>query len=273
MNHTQLLALHEVRNLVVHNGSVPSQSEVQRYIEPLEEMLTGVFRDGYLVDFQRFRLWDLVPNDGLRQLLIDSENAQEKGHPAVCIVGCIQAHNLIISAIRDVTRSRRFRFSRASPASSTDRSSFPPGVPFEVRSRLEQAARQIESEIGRREANLRNEINAVRSEVSLLEDELVTIGVGMPLMDTRRFQKIGDQVMVRIGSGGLTARFENKFEGESEELADGARFMLTYLARLIRLVDEAYPEVVTSITVKVPLTSQDVWRNVQGERVADHAAT
>ena len=79
--------------------------------------------------------------------------------------------------------------------------------------------------------------------------------------------------MVRIGSGGLTARFENKFEGESEELADGARFMLTYLARLIRLVDEAYPEVVTSITVKVPLTSQDVWRNVQGERVADHAAT
>src|SRR5436309_10116216 len=152
LNHGQLLSLHEVRNLDVHNGSVPSQVEILRYIEPLEEMLTGIFRAGYSVDFQRFRLWDLVPNDGLRQLLIDSESALEKGHPAVCIFGCIQAHNLIIRAIRDLTRSRRFRSTQASPGSGMPRTSYPPGVPFEVRSRLEDAARQIEREISRREA-------------------------------------------------------------------------------------------------------------------------
>lgn len=73
LNHAQLLSLHEVRNLAQHNGSIPTQDEVKRYIEPAEEMLTGAFRDAYGVAFQTFRLWDLVPNESLRQLLRDSE--------------------------------------------------------------------------------------------------------------------------------------------------------------------------------------------------------
>jgi hypothetical protein len=270
LNHGPLLRLHEVRNLAVHNGSVPGHGEIHRYIEPAEEMLTGVFRDGYSVDFHRFRLWDLVPNDGFRQLLIDSESALEKGHPAVCIFGCIQAHNLIIGAIRTLTRSRHFRFAQASPASAMPRNAYPPGVPWEGRSRLEDAARQIEREVNRREGNLRNEIRGVKDELAFLEDELVSTGIGMPLLDTRRFQRIGDQVMVRIGHG-LAATFEKVFGDNAEDLSDGAAFMLSYLSRLIRLVNETYPEVVDRIAVDIPLTSQDVWKNVEAKPLMDGA--
>jgi len=92
VNHAQLLALHEVRNLAQHNGSIPTQAEVRRYLEPTEEMLTGVFRDVYALDFPTFRLWDLIQNEALRQLLRDSEVALESGHPGVTIIGCNQAH-------------------------------------------------------------------------------------------------------------------------------------------------------------------------------------
>jgi hypothetical protein len=265
LNHSQLVSLHDVRNLAVHNGSIPAQGEVQRYLEPVEDMLTGVFQDAYSVDFGRFRLWDLILNDGLRQLLIDSENAHEKGHSAVCVVGCIQAHNLIINAVRELTRARRLRLLQATPKGSASYQSWPSGVPFQMVKRLEEATRQVEGELNRREANLRNAINELMKNVTLLEDELVTIGIGISVLETRRFQMIGDSVMKHVSYGRRVSVSTSQFASEDQGMSEGAQFMLNYLSRLIRLIQTSDPEVVGKIEVQVPLTSQHWWKAIEGE--------
>lgn len=262
MNHAQLLSLHEVRNLAQHNGSIPTQAEVRRYIEPVEEMLAGAFRDVYGLDFQSFRLWDLVPNEDLRQLLRDSERALEMGRPGICVIGCSQAHSKIVKAIREHTKLRRLRFSQVFSQRGQTQISLPAGVPHELRAKGQQAAQQINSEIRRGVAQFRSEI---MKEIEFLEDEVVTIGIGMPIMDTRRFLKIGDQGMKPTGYGGIVQYVQEELDSDTEESRDGARFMLSYLSRLVRLIHEAYPEVVKSIEVSIPLTSQSWWQGVENQ--------
>jgi hypothetical protein len=232
-------------------------------------MLGSVFRDAYGVDFQTFRLWDLVPNEDLRQLLRDSEYALDKGYPAVCIVGCDLAHDLIIRAIRNSTKLRRFRASQVFSRSKGSSTQLPPGIPFEARSKLQQAARQMDSEIRKGVAQFRREI---MEEIEFLEDEVVTIGVGMPLMDTRRFQKIGGETVVDFGYDEMPGAGDHPMNRNNEEAREGARFMLSYLSRLVRLIDETYPEVVRSIEVLVPLTSRPWWSQVEGENASPGAA-
>jgi hypothetical protein len=260
LNHAQLLSLHDVRNLAQHNGSVPSQTEVKRYIEPVEEMLIGVFQNAYGVAFQTFRLWDLLPNEGLRQLLRESEYALEKDHPGVCVIGCTQVHNLIIKAVREHTKWRRFRMSQVFSGTMDGHAYVPPRVPYEVQIQIQQAARQLDNEIKRGVSKFRAEI---MKEIEFLEDEVVTIGVGMPLMDTRRFQKIGNRLITTIGYSNPSAFADGEIKGNAEETREDARFMLTYLSRLARLISDAYPEVIMSIKVEKPLTSQNWWKIVE----------
>ncbi len=95
--------------------------------------------------------------------------------------------------------------------------------------------------------------------MEFLEDEVVTIGIGMPLMDTRRFQQIGSEVSVSVSVGGdMTLRIRVSQHDE------GARFMLNYLSRLVRLVDEAYPGVLEEVQVKKPLREQTIWKELAG---------
>lgn len=256
LNHAQLLTLHEVRNLAHHNGSIPTQAEVKRYIQPAEEMLTSAFRDLYGADFQTFRLWDLVPNEGLRQLLRDSEYALEKGYPVACIVGCNLAHSLVIKAIRNYTKLRRFRVSQVFSQRSEGRTALPASIPSQMRSQIQQASKQIDTAIRTGVAQFRSEI---MEEIEFLEDEVVTIGVGMPLMDTRRFQKIGSEAHARINYEGEIIINQRIVNRDDEDTREGARFMLSYLSRMVRLIDEAYPEVVKGIQVPTPLTEHKWW--------------
>jgi hypothetical protein len=48
------------------------------------------------------------------------------------------------------------------------------------------------------------------------------------------------------------------------EMASGAGFMLSYLSRLIRLVDEAYPGVLENVVISIPLYEQGIWQNALG---------
>jgi hypothetical protein len=130
---------------------------------------------------------------------------------------------------------------------------------------LEDAARKVEGELNRREANLRNAINELTTNLMLLEDELVTIGIGIPLLETRRFQAIADDVMKPIYGRGLFADSKSQSLDESPEIAEGAQFMLNYLSRLVRLIQTSYPEVVQQMKVQTPLTSQHWWKAVEGE--------
>jgi len=260
INYTQLLTLHEVRNLAQHNGSIPTRSEIERYIEPAEEMLCGAFASAYGQDFRSFRLWDLVPNESLRRLLKESEIAFEKGHPDICIAGCNLAHKLIISAIRQHTKLRRFRIPSPFTRSSSGSTSFPPGLPAEAVRQLRSAARQVDDAIRTGVSKFRREI---LEEIDYLEDEVVTIGVGMPLMDTRQFVKVGQEVIPGPFYGdGTFDIFRHGAITNDEELQRGARFMLNYLSRLLRLVDESYPDVLCEIELKTPLSAQGFWRSV-----------
>jgi hypothetical protein len=239
LNYRELSSLHEVRNLAQHNASIPTQAEVKRYVQPADEMMTRIFHDAYKQDFHNFTLWDLIPNEGLRQWLQDSESALSSGQSEISIAGCNVAHGLIISAIRNFTRLRRF--GRASVFSGSSFSGFPRGFPSMLSSYLSQMMGAIE----------------------FLEDEVVTIGAGMPLMDTRKFQKIGSDVLVFLADSG-DIQINTKTSGsERGEVAQGARFMLNYLSRLVRLVDEAYPGVLEGIQVKKRLRGQKIWEAVE----------
>jgi hypothetical protein len=76
-------------------------------------------------------------------------------------------------------------------------------------------------------------------------------------MDTRRFQKVGGLVLIFSSADGHIQSRSKVADQDQDEIAKGAEFMLDYLSRLIRLLDEAYPGVLESI--KIPLPLQESW--------------
>lgn len=181
----------------------------------------------------------------------------------MCIVGCNQAHSLIIRAIRRSTKLRRFRVSQVFSQHSGRQTSIPGNLPFEVRSQIQQAASQIDRAIKQGVDQFRREL---LQEIEFLEDEVVTIGVGMPLMDTRRFLKISGEVATSIDYEGMTRISDRSLENDKEGAKEGAIFMLNYLSRLVRLIDESDQEVIKGIQVAVPLTAQKWWHKVGEEQ-------
>jgi hypothetical protein len=255
----EIANLHALRNLVQHSGTQPSQSETERYFAAVQVMFSTVFENVYGLNFSRLQIWDLVASNDLREWLRDSEVALSKGNPEICIAGCNYAHDLIIGAIRHFTKLRRFR--RSSIFSST---SLPPAYRPGMSS---QAIREIEGMAKRLDRELRAGVEKFRSdimnEIEFLEDEVVAIGVGLPLMDTRRFQKIGSLVYQAVALDG-TIHIQPQINPENfDEARDGAGFMLSYLSRLIRLLEEAYPGVLTSIQITLPLKKQSIWQAIE----------
>ncbi|MGH9968607.1 MAG: hypothetical protein ACREBG_12375, partial [Pyrinomonadaceae bacterium] len=254
----ELANLHALRNLVQHSGTEPAQSEVQRYLAASKAMFTAVFRDIYQLDFPRFQIWDLVANKSLAEWLQDSEYALTKGHPEICIARCNHAHAIIITAIRSFTKLRRFPGSRVFSSSSPSRPSYPSGLPLGAIREIEGMARKVDAEIRGGVDRFRSEI---MKEIEFLEDEVVAIGVGLPLMDTRRFQKIGSTVHSFFSGDGQIQVGSAVGVQSSGEAASDAAFMLSYLSRLIRLLDEAYLGVLENVQMpKPPLHEQGIWR-------------
>ena len=254
----EIANLHALRNLVQHSGTQPSQSETERYLAATLVLFSSVFKNLYELNFSRFQIWDLVANNDLREWLQDSEVALTKGHPEICIAGCNHAHDLIIAAIRSFTKLRRFRASRVF-SSTSSRPSYPSGIPYQAIREIEGMAKKLDGEIRAGAERFRGEI---MKEIEFLEDEVVAIGVGLPLMDTRRFQKAGSMVhQVFFGDGNMQIRSQIETEN-LDEVREGAGFMLSYLSRLIRLLDEAYPGVLATIKIDLPLHKQPIWRTV-----------
>jgi len=255
----EIANLHALRNLVQHSGTQPSQSETERYFAAVRVMFSTVFEKVYGLNFSRFQIWDLVANNDLREWLRDSEEALTNGHSEICIAGCNYAHDLIIASIRHFTKLRRFRGSsvfsstRLPPAYSA-------GMSFQAIREIEGIAKKLDRELRSGVEKFRSQI---MNEIEFLEDEVVAIGVGLPLMDTRRFQKIGSLVFQSVALDG-TIHIQTQIEPENfDEVRDGAGFMLSYLSRLIRLLEEAYPGVLTSVRITLPLKKQPIWRSVE----------
>ncbi|HEX7723665.1 MAG TPA: hypothetical protein VF397_16005 [Pyrinomonadaceae bacterium] len=200
-NYRELASLRDVRNLAQHNASIPTQAEVKRYIAPRREMINRVFADAYQKDFDSFNVWEFISNEDLKSWLADCEVALQKSRAEITIAGCNVAHRLIISAIRTSTKLRRAQISLSHvlpPSTGRFNTSVPPGM-LGLARQAEAAARQMDSMIRQGVTEFRKE---VLREMEFLEDEVVTIGIGMPLMETRRFQKIGGLVSVSTSMNG-----------------------------------------------------------------------
>jgi hypothetical protein len=256
----EMASLHTLRNLVQHNGTEPTRTEVLRYLSSAERVLVGAFRDAYELDFVNFRLWDVIANEDLQLLLRESEHALGKDRPEICIVGCKYAHELVVSAIRKTTKLHRTRISSIFTRSGSGHGAMPLGLPSVITSQVQSAARQLDREIKNAEARLRREII---KELDFIEDELVSVGVGMPLLETRKFQWLGNAIhYFRAESGDLEVRITKDIE--PSESTKAAQFMLNYILRLIRLIDESYPEVLRDIKVSIKLSEQKFWGKVEG---------
>ncbi len=253
IHHRDLLSLHEVRNMAQHNATIPTQIEVQRYIEPACESLSSLFADIYKTHFQNFTLWDLIENEDLKQILKDSEYALNKQEIHICIVGCNLAYGLIILAIRNHTRFRNFHTS-----SFLDKFNEGTSARFSlgVQSQIQQATKQLNEAIKRGVMEFRKEI---MQEIEFLENEMVSIGIGLPIMDTRKFQKIGNSVSVSSSySGDISVKIKKRDITEQD-----ARFMLNYLSKLIHLIDESYSGVLEDVKLKKSLREQAIWKKIE----------
>lgn len=235
LHYRELSSLHEVRNLAQHNASIPTQAEVRRYTIPAQEMLGRIFKDVYEQDFESVTLWDLIENVDLRHWLKDCELALNCGQTSLSIAGCKVAYEMVISAIQQSSRDSKLRGSWLSDSSR---------VPSEFPSRLADYLKKMQEKM------------------EFLDNEVVAIGMGMPLVDTRRFRNSGRDVLVFYPGSGDIQIVLTAGVNVREEFKEEARFMLNYLSRMIRLVYEAYPGVIEAVEVKKPLREQRVWRDV-----------
>ena len=227
--------LHELRNLVQHNGTVPPTPEVQRYVVSTKQMLTDAFRDAFDLDFDNLRPWDFIGNADLRRLLNDSEEYLGSGQPVFCIIGCKLARRLIMDALRRHIQNPY---------------DFPPVLrlrSYDESHALREFIQYVE------------ELDEYTSKViSRLETELIFVGLGLSIIDTRRFIQAAGPTDESIAVDGQMHVNLHADEVNRAEVNELASFMLDYLYRLVRRIDEDRPDVLDGIEIKVPLSEQGI---------------
>jgi hypothetical protein len=199
-------------------------------------MISTAFNDGFGFDFDNFREWDLVENEDLRRWMKHHEDLVASD-PFRTISGCILAHGRIIGAIKRKTMgysSHRTAGDRVKQYVSATYSDYFTSHAFEA---VVNEFQQFQEEVERRFHHL--------------EMELVTVGVGMPVMETRRFLQSSEGVLIADYGGG---RMDIAITGlgHSGQEVERATFMLNYLSRPIHLVKEGYPGVLDEIKLELP---------------------
>lgn len=254
----ELASLHDIQNLTQHNGTIPTQNEVQRYLVPAFNMIQKVFNDLYNRDFQNFTLWDLIENQNLRRLLIDSEFALSRGKPEICICGCSIVHNRLIETVRSYTKKHRFDspFGDFTKLNSGKFAS----SPLAFNTYGEETVR-LASVVREELADLKKEI---LEEIKFLEHEIVTVGIGMPVMEARKFQSIVDRISYRHDKhNDVVEVYVTDYDARDIDLLESARFTLNYLSRLIRLVDDSYPEITQNFHFGRMLNDFEFWKEIE----------
>lgn len=225
--------LHELRNLVQHHGTEPPASEVRRYVVSTNQMLTDTFKDAFDLAFDNLRPWDFVGNDDLRRLLNECEEFLRNDNPVVCVVGCKVARRLIVDALDKYTTKGHFDF------------------PPIYNPRFHHVGQSVEGFVSSLSYYLSERIER-------LETEIILVGMGLPIIDTRRFLQItGKTYENMMADGHLDFGIGNPDSDKETEIAN-AKFMLDYLYRLIRSIEENHPGVLSEIKVQIPLSEQGI---------------
>jgi hypothetical protein len=228
--------LHQDRNRVQHAGATFHFTQARKYVGAVQHMLATTFQDAFNFDFENFREWDLVSNEDLRRWLQHYEDQLRGGNPVACIAGCVVAYGRIVYAVREKTARyphRRDSGNMVKRYLSADFSDYLTSEAFgAVAAEFEDLQKDVEERL------------------DLLESELVALGVGMPVMDTRRFISSYDGVHVANFGGG---KLEVVTTGVTahEKYVERAAYMLNYLSRLIRLIEEGHPGALDDLKLKL----------------------
>ncbi len=227
--------LRELRNLVQHTGAQPTLVDVSRFVESAEKMLEQVFSDAFSLDFGNLRTWDFLNSNDLKTLLIESEDFLQKDDPIACIVGCKKTRDAILEVIDKYTAKEK---NLHAPSPHNMRRTFR-GIP-ELSNYLSEMEKFLSEKI------------------SLIKTELVFIGLGMPIFNTRRFIELGKVVGFSEAYDG-TMYFRINTPGKEKDLDNlksDAMFMLNYLYRLLSLINEKHYNLLDKIQVKKQLSKQ-----------------
>jgi hypothetical protein len=237
-NHFPLKNLHEHRNMVQHRGASYHFSQARSHVPPVADMLSHAFRDVYGLDFSRYNLLALIANDDLRRWLQDAEQILSEGGPMFTIAACKHVHHLVVAEIRKKTGHRPYHHTKSVLLRSVD---------LRDSTRLANTLQELDKRI--------------TNEIEALEEEVVAIGVGLSILEVRRFRAFGELVRISVfGDGQIRI---NAKAGTVEDRQEGATFMLDYLSRLVRTIEQMYPGVLQDLTIKVPLMEQKIIKEAQ----------
>jgi hypothetical protein len=237
-NYSPLKTLHEHRNMVQHAGAVYHFSQVRTFVVPTEGMLTHAFSDVYGLDFSRYSLVQLIANDDLRQWLEDAAELLTAGKPILTIAACNYLHRIVIEELQTRTAGRSTTWSRRLSPRDLDLDHLVP---------LTEAVIELDERM--------------TDAIEALENEVAAIGVGLSILEVRQFRAAGDVVTVSVYSDhqmDINVNYDKRFEAQQTS----AEFMLMYLMRLIRSIEETYRSVLEKLKIAVPLTMQDVVRSL-----------
>jgi hypothetical protein len=235
-------SLHDLRNLVQHQGSEPSKSDLTRYLKAVERMLGLAFSATFGLDFSNLRKWDFLENEDLRKLLAESEEFLDKGNSVLSIIGCKIARDKIVQAIRSYARG-----------------------PHEHRPRMDYYPRpSFGSNVPQDLTDMKvfvdyvNEVNDhTQKQIERLEQEILLIGFGLSTADTRKFvHASGFTHETFFEDGGMSVQVVG---GRTpEELEAEAAFMLNFLFSLLRALGESTSTVLSDLKVERPLSTQEI---------------
>ena len=232
-NHAPLKSLHEHRNMVQHAGATYHYSQARSYVVPAEEMLTQAFRDVFGLDFARYSLVALIVNDDLRQWLEHAAELLTAGKPLLAIAACNYLHGVVIDELQTRTAGRSTTWSR----------------------RLSSRDLELDHPVPLTDAIIKLD-ERLTDAIEALEHEVAAIGVGMSILEVRRFRAAGSVVAVTVYSDHqieTNVNCDKPFEAQRAS----AEFMLGYLGRLIRSIEETYESALNKLEIKVPLMEQD----------------
>jgi len=233
-DYAPLKTLHDHRNMVQHAGAVYHYSQAQMHVPPVEDMLNHAFRDVYSLDLSSYSLLGLIANDDLRKWLQDTEQLLNEDRPVLAIVACEFAHRLVIGEVRRSTR-------RWWPADFKPR-----GLDAVDMVSIQSAFREIRKQF--------------EAEFEALEHEVIAIGVGLSILEARRFRRLSGYVQLSVALDGqwyINIGPDRPFQENKE----AAEFMLGYLSRLIRYIEQTFGSALQDLKIEIPLMEQEVVKN------------
>ncbi|MCI0330164.1 MAG: hypothetical protein L0196_04335 [candidate division Zixibacteria bacterium] len=98
----QIFALHELRNIVQHQGSIPSIEDVSKNKTYTQDFIGSVCSEIMNLPFEKLYLSVLIKNEKLRTKILDAEKALDKQELKKCIKLCEEALKLAFFEESDV---------------------------------------------------------------------------------------------------------------------------------------------------------------------------